>query len=156
MTPAAYMRPVDPSIWTTALDRALAGSDPPTYWLLFLDSHNENASGKIPECILALALSLEVARDTLFPMDAFNGTDLLKHLSDHPQDHCSRNMRDELPAVYEQISAIYIARHRVAHGRDPLVRVDGRTRSVESDDIRSWTAATFDALAWLERVSNAA
>lgn len=153
VTPSPYMQPVDASMWRHAFDQALAGTPAPTHWQLFLDSHNERASGKIPETILALALSLEISRDTLFPTLTFQDTDLLKHLSLQLHDRVSRDLSAEHPSVYESISALYVARHHVAHGKPPTIRLPDGRRPVEMDDLLQWTDATFQALIWLEDVA---
>jgi hypothetical protein len=156
VTPSPYMHPVDEPIWRAAFQQALSGNDAPTHWQLFLDSHNERASGKMPEAILALATSLEVGRDTLFPTVPFSDTDLLKHLSSQLAKYVTRRLDQEHQDLYQSIANLYVARHQVAHGKPPVVRTAVGVRPAQDDDLRKWTEATRSTLLWMEQVARAA
>lgn len=165
-TPAEYMGPVDPKIWSASFAHTLEGSSPPIYWSFFQDGNIYRILRKPRECILAFALSLEVARDTVFPRFAktkvrpgvgavltkpFDSTDLLAHLSKALASVRNRDLREEHPGLFRDLQRLYVARHHVAHGRNPIITSErGGHRPVEDSDLKRWSDTVYGVLRWIE------
>ena len=167
LTPSAWARPIDASVFQHAFSAALGETEPPLYWILFLDAQNDSARGAFPSAILGLALSIEVARDTCFPAFArtevkpdvgevlkapFDGTDLLRHLSSALERVRGRSLKREDPARWLCLKELYTARHHIAHGKPPVFRTPQGLRRSTGDDYARWLDATFHILTWLATV----
>lgn len=165
ITPSAHMRPLAEDIWRSAFANSLQNEPPPVYWMLWQDAAVHRAADHIREACLALTLSLEVARDSLFPKFAstrnrpgvgavltspFDGTDLLEHLAGALQKVHNRNLKVEEPATWGEIKQLYVARHHVAHGREPIVRDSEKSRLAEDADLIRWMQAVRRTLLWME------
>lgn len=164
-TQSPYMTPLDSSIFHQAFQNALRNELPPVYWTLWLDASLYRSSGKIIETVLTLALSLEVARDTIFPRFAqtkarpglgeilvspFDGTDLLKHFSSALENVKNRNLQTEQPTIWNAVHDLYVARHHVAHGRKPIIKSKDVVQTVRETDLQEWVDTVRLALQWLE------
>src|SRR5262249_42508470 len=105
IAPWQWAKPLSREMWDSSLARGLTGSTPPLYWMLWPDADNYRAMGRIDETILSMALSLETARDTVFPKFArtrehphvgtilgkpFRGTDITDHLDHHLREAIGR------------------------------------------------------------------
>lgn len=167
MTPSKYMHPLTPELWESAFAQSLLGQSPPLYWMIWQDAGLHRSANRMRESCLSLTLSLELARDTLFPRFAktrsrpgvgavliapFDGTDLLRHLSSALYDVLSRNFQTEEPVIWNHIKELYVARHHVAHGREAIVRDARGTRSVSDKDLLRWKHAVQDCLLWMEKL----
>lgn len=165
-----FRHPMRTQEWQDAFHRALSGQEPETFWLLYLDAVNNQSLQRVNEAILSLALCLEVARDTLFAdladsvdqSDAgtrlgspFKGDDLRKHLSTHLYAASSRNLQTEMPGLWKSVDDLYIARHKVAHGKRPIVRTSRGVRIAVGQDVGEWSAAVRATIVWMEAVANA-
>lgn len=160
------MRPLDSALFQEAFHRALAGDSPPTYWSVWQDASMYRAMKRTKETVLALALSLEVARDTVFPRFAptkakpslgqvlvspfDKDDDLLKHLSWMLEKIHGRNLEKEKPEVWSGIKQLYIARHHVAHGRPPVFPTLSHLKNVDDQDLLRWINDVRSALQWIE------
>jgi hypothetical protein len=167
MTPALYMHPLDNHTWKLAFQNALNKLEPPTYWEVFLDAHDEHSRRRFSKVILNLSLSLEIARDNIhakycqLPESAFyhrilkkrfSGTDLLQHLSCQLERIVDRNAEKELPTAFMSIKELYIARHHVAHGKAPVIMEASSPRTVTVLDIQRWLFDTHTMLEWIEGI----
>jgi hypothetical protein len=159
------MRPLTPELWKSAFEYTLLGQAPPFYWMIWQDAGVHRAAGRVRESSLSLALSLEVARDTLFPRFAktrsksgvgavlsspFDGTDLLRHLSSNLKDVRGRNLQTEEPRLWMEIKDLYVARHRIAHGREAMIRSPNGARPVNDEDLLRWKNVVQECLLWME------
>ena len=162
-----FRHPMRRDEWEEAFRRTLSGEEPETHWLLYLDAVNDQSLYRTGEAILSLALSLEVARDTLFEVFAakvdrsvagvrlgspFEGDDLLKHLTAHLESASGRNLRTERSDLWEAVDDLYVARHHVAHGKRPVVRASGGVREATGEDIGRWCTAVRATIVWMEEV----
>lgn len=168
LTSDGFRHPLRSDEWKEAFQRTLAAEEPETYWLLYLDAVNNQSMQRVGEAILSLALSLEVARDALFETFAasvdrsetgirlgspFDGDDLRKHLSRHLELASGRNLRVERPDLWQAVDDLYVARHKVAHGKRPIVRMPGGVRATTGEDIGRWSKAVRATIVWMEKVS---
>lgn len=165
LTSDGFRHPMRQDEWREGFKRTLAGYEPQTHWLLYLDAVNNQSLQRVGEAVLSLALSLEVARDTLFePLAAsvdnseagtrlgvpFRGDDLRKHLSTHLQLAAGRNLQAERPDLWQAVDDLYTARHMVAHGKRAIVRLPGKVRAATGEDVGRWTAAVRATIVWME------
>lgn len=151
----------------TAFRWTLTGTAPPLYWMLFLDASLYWASAKEQECVMALALSLEVARDTIYPKfarvkkrkgtgdvlaDPFDGTDLLRHLTTALQSVGKPSLESDRPDLHSTVEQLYRARHHAAHGKPLITTADGQRRKLVAADLEPWLLPTFSTLKWIEEL----
>lgn len=163
------IRPLSADLWEEAIRYAAAKGEPPTHWSTYLDANIYRALGRTGSAVLALALSMEVARDTVFPRfapteekhgvgevlaDPFQGTtDLLKHLSSlleeaHPD---GRNLKKENADLASDVYKLYVARHHIAHGGKPMYPEEERGMiPVESNTLAKWTESVHHVLVWMD------
>lgn len=156
-------------LWKQAIAKAANEDQAPTHWSTYLDANLYRALGRTGSAVLALALAMEVARDTLFPrfgptkekrglgevlVGPFQeSTDLEKHLtSDLEEIHPDgRNLEKEHPVLATDVHNLYVARHHVAHGGEPVYPVEDRgVTPVESDTLVEWTESVHKVLAWMD------
>lgn len=169
-TPNELSRPASIEILAEACRRAAAGDEVPAHWALWLDAQNYRSRGQVVPGTIAFALSLEVARNTLFPRFAkteskpglgavlrppFDGTDLLRHLSTALDTAIGRSFQRELPEHWDDVKALYTARHHAAHGRSPLYRRPAGLHRVADEDLHTWTTAVRGTLQWMESLPTA-
>lgn len=168
ITPSAYARAVTFPIWRESFSRALSAQSVPVFWSVYQDARVFQVQGKLRETVLALALSLETCRDSVFPRFAktrsrpglgavlakpFEGTDLLVHVTTALEQVRGRNLRREHAQLYAEVDRLYIARHHVAHGRNPLTRsAAGKMHKVEEADVRGWQDGVYGVIRWMEEL----
>lgn len=165
MTPDATARPLTAGLFQQATALAASGSEPPQHWTQWFDAQNLRARGQSGAAIMALALSVEIARNSTYPrfaktanrphlgtvlLSPFDGTDLLSHLSTALDKTIHRSLERERPDLWSDIKALYVARHHTAHGRSPITRSLGSIRPVSDDDLKAWTHAVHSTLLWIE------
>jgi hypothetical protein len=163
-----FRHPMRRDEWEEAFRRTLVDEEPETYWLLYMDAVNNQSMQRIGEAILSLALSLEVARDTLLEKFAarvdrseagvrlgspFDGDDLRKHITTHLELASGRNLRTERLDLWQAVDDLYVARHKVAHGKRAIVRAPGGVRATIGEDIKRWITAVRATIVWMEDVS---
>jgi len=161
------MRPLSSELWQQAFAAAMRGESPPTYWSLFHDASIHRAEYRSDLAVLAFALSLEVARDTLFEKFAptkvrqglgtvlagpFQGTDVKAHLSHVLDKVRKRSLEREEPQTWLLIDQLWVARHHVAHGRPPVYQTSKGLKRVGDDDLGRWYAAVRNTLQWMENL----
>jgi hypothetical protein len=153
-------------IFREAFRHALEGDGPPIYWMIWQDASMYHSMNRTKETVLALALSLEVARHTVFlrfaPTKTKSGLgqvlaspfdkddDLLKHLSGTLEKIHSRNLERENPKVWSSIKQLYTARHHVAHGRPPVFSTLSGLKNVGDQNLFTWLDDVRTTLQWIE------
>lgn len=162
---ATWMKPLDRELWEQGFRQAIDAFEPPLQWMLWLDAENHRATRNLGEAVLCLTLSLETARGAIFPRFAasrehpvlgpilrppFDDTDLLGHLGPRLQEAIGRSVETELPDCWKAISNLYAARHRIAHGKPPIVRIEGAVRLATLEDVGAWYEPVRKTLLWME------
>lgn len=165
-TPAfEFMQLLTRSLYDEAFKRSVGLEEVRTYWTVFHDALTSRAMGHMSSSILGLALSLEVARDTLFSAFAptkikpalglallppFDGTDLLKHLGGILDSFRGRSLEKEEPDLWKQLNRLYVARHHVAHGKTAATLGSGGVVPVSDQHLTDWCRAVRKVLIWME------
>jgi hypothetical protein len=166
LTPQTGTILITTEVFRAAARSAAASERAPEHWTLYHDSIVARAQEDFARSTMAMALSLEVCRNTIFPKllptsvvpgfgtrlkKPFDDTDLLEHLSKRLDQEKGRSLKREHPDIWPRINALYICRHHIAHGRPPLVVGRGsQHRLVNEEDVKSWLDATRAALLWIE------
>lgn len=165
LTPDSSTRPVSSAMWRDAFQGAAAGNTIPLYWSLYYDAQNSRARHDFRSAVMNLALSLEVARDVNYPRFAdtesksgvgfvlkppFHDTDLLKHVTSTLRKVHSRDLSDDHPIAWKDVRALYVARHHVAHGREPVHATPPGLRPLSPETYAAWQASVHTTLVWME------
>ena len=148
-----------------AVYRASRGEEVEQYWRLYFDAINYLGRRRTNETVLALTLSLEIARNTIYPKFApskvksglgavlvkpFDDTDLLAHLSTRLGAYRMRNLATEDSATFRHVNGLYTARHHVAHGKPAIVMTSKGAEAPSNKTLMDWAAATRKTLEWME------
>lgn len=154
-------------IQDTAFLWTLTENAPPLHWMLFLDAGLFWATAKVRETVMAATLSLEVARDSVFPRFAkvrerkglgqvlarpFQGTDLLRHLTTALESIGKPSLKLDQPELFRSVKRLYKARHLAAHGKELFTTVAGHQRKIELSDVEQLLLPTYWTIKWIEEL----